>query len=316
MEKANENKQTVNAPDVASGMGELAQRAAVAPDFVEFTSPDGARGQCAVVPTVETSGRASVRLESVAKFCDEYRTNPVRRKGTAVLGDLDSLIAHVNRFKDDGSVVFADNDRDRPAITAVLDYHKAGSDGTPRFGSHRSLYKFPVSPEWAAWVKENGQEMSQAAFAEFVEAHIVDVIEYSPECLSAKTFAEKCGVAFATPAQVMELSRGLAVNVEGKFSTALNLQNGVKQIQFSESHTGENGAPLKVPGAFLVGIPVFRGEARYQVCVRLRYRKQGPALVWIMELWRHEEVFDAAIRGACDKVKEATELPLLYGSPE
>lgn len=316
MEKANENRQTVNAPDVASGMGELAQRAALAPQIQTITSPDGVIGQFAVLPTVEASGRVSVRLESVASYCDEYRPNPRRRKGVAVLGDLDSLIAHINRFKDGDSVVFADNKREQPTITAVLDYHKAGGDGIPRFAGHRSHYKFPVSPEWQTWTAANGKEMSQGAFAEFVEAHIVDVIEYSPECLSAKTFSDKCGVAFASPAQVMELSRGLAVNVEAKLATALNLQNGIKQIQFSESHTGENGAPLKVPGAFLIGIPVFRGEARYQVCVRLRYRKQGPSLNWIMDLWRHDEVFDAAIRGACDRVQEKTELPLLYGSPE
>ena len=316
MEKTNENRQTVNAPDVAAGMGELAQRAALAPQIQAIESPDGVRGQFAVLPTVEPSGRVSVRLASVAEYFDEYRPNPKRRKGTATLGDLDSLIAHINRFKDGDSAVFANNDRNHPTITAVLDYHKAGADGTPRFGGHRSRYEFPVSTEWQTWIAANGREMNQGAFAEFVEAHIVDVVGYFPECLSAKTFSEACGITFASPAQVMELSRGLAVNVECKFTTAVNLQNGVKQIQFSESHTGENGAPLRVPGAFLVGIPVFRGEARYQLCVRLRYRKQGPALTWIMELWRHEEVFDAAIRGACDVVEKATGLPLLYGSPE
>jgi uncharacterized protein YfdQ (DUF2303 family) len=312
----NEGKKTTISIESPLQVGELAQRAALSPQIQTIASPDGAEGQFAFVPTVDPSGRASVRLESLAQFCDEYRPHPIRREGTATLGDLDSLIEHVNRFKDGDSVVFANNDRAKPSITAVLDYHRAGSDGTPRFSGHRSHYQFPVSTEWQTWIAANGKEIQQGAFAEFVEAHIVDVIEYSPDCASAKVFAEKCGVSFASPAQIMELSRGLAVNVEAKLATALNLQNGIKQIQFTETHTGENGTMLKVPGAFLIGIPVFRGEARYQVCVRLRYRKQGSALTWIMELWRHDEVFDAAIRGACDKVKAATELPLLYGSPE
>jgi hypothetical protein len=315
MEPQKPNVQNVNAPDLASGMGELAQRAALAPRIETLESPDGIRGQCAVVPTVE-GGRVSVRLESIAKFYDEYRLSPVARKGTARLGDLESLIAHINRFKDADSVVFANTDRARPAITAVLDYHRGGSAGSPRFGAHRSHYDFPVSDEWTAWTVASGKELSQSAFAEFIEAHIVDVVEYSAEFKSAAMFAEKCGITFATPAQIMELSRGLSVNVEGKLASSVNLQNGVKQILFTESHTGENGAPLKVPGAFLVGIPVFRGESRYQVCVRLRYRKQGAALNWIMDLWRHDEVFDAAIRGSCDKVETATGLPLLVGTPE
>ena len=316
MEPQKPNVQTVNAPDIASGMGELAQKAALSPRIETVTSPDGITGQFAIVPTVEVGGRVSVRLESVAKFYDEYRLKPASRKGTAKLGDLASLVAHINRFKDADSVVFSDPDRARPTITAVLDYHRAGSTGDPRFGVHRSHYAFPMSDEWKAWTGASGAEMSQSSFAEFIEAHIVDVVEYSPEFKSAAMFAEKCGITFATPAQVMEISRGLSVNVEGKLAASVNLQNGVKQIQFTESHTGENGAPLKVPGAFLVGIPVFRAEARYQVCVRLRYRKQGASLAWIMDLWRHDEVFDAAIDDACDKVETATGLPLLVGTPE
>ena len=311
-----QNRQTVNAPDVASGMGELAQRAALAPRIENIESPDGVRGQFVIVPTVEGDGEVSVKLESLKEFYDEYRLKPIARKGTARLGDLASLIDHINRFKDPDSVVFANTDRTSPAITAVLDYHRIGATGEPRFGLHRSHYSFPVSDEWKAWTGACSKELSQGAFAEFIEAHIVDVIEYSPDFLSAALFAEKCGLTFATPAQIMELSRGLSVNVEGKLATSVNLQNGIKQIQFAESHTGENGALLRVPGAFLVGIPVFCAEARYQVCVRLRYRKQGASLTWIMELWRHEEVFDAAIKDACDKVEEATQLPLLVGTPE
>lgn len=311
-----ENKQTVNAPDLATGMGELAQRAALAPEIINLKSPDGIGAECLAVPTVEVGGRLSVRLESTSRFYDEYRPNPVRRKGTADLGDLASLVEHINRFKDGDSAVFANPNRNGPSITAVLDYHRAGSGGTPRFGVHRSHYAFPISDEWGAWTKAAGDEMTQTNFAEFIEAHIVDVTEYDPKFESAANFADKCGITFATSAQILELSRGLSVNVEGKLAATVNLQNGVKQIQFTESHSGENGQPLKVPGAFLVGIPVFRGEIGYQLCVRLRYRKSGASLVWIMELWRHEEVFDTAIKEACDMVKKATELPLLVGTPE
>jgi hypothetical protein len=309
------NNQTVNTPDIATGMGELAQRAALTPKIEDVMSPDGIKGQVAIIPFTE-GGRTTVKLESVARFYDEYRTNPVARKGTAKLGDLASLIAHINRFKDADSVVFASTSREKPGITAVLDYHRAGAKADARFGQHRSQYDFPLSEEWKAWTSASGREISMAEFAEFIEARIIDVVEYSPEFKSASVFAQKCGVAFATPAQIMELSRGLSVNVDCRLAASVNLQNGIKQIQFTESHNGENGSPLKVPGAFLIGIPVFRSETRYPVCVRLRYRKQGPSLTWIMELWRHDEVFDLAITDTCEKVKAATERPLFVGSPE
>lgn len=309
------NSQTMYATAEVSAVGELAKQAALAPSVVSITSPDGCQGQFVQIPVI-ADGKLTVRLDSVTRFYDEYRTRPAQRKGTATLGDLASLIKHVNRFKDTDSVVFADTDRNNPTITAVLDYHKAGSSSDPRFGYHRSHYEFPVSDEWKAWTGASGREMSQGSFAEFIESRIVDVVEFSPEFKSAQAFAEKCGITFATPAQVMELSRGLSITVDSKLATTVNLQNGIRQIQFSENHVGDNGTALKVPGAFLVGIPAFRGEARYQVCVRLRYRKSGATLNWIMDLWRHEEVFDAAIRDACEKVEQATGLPLLYGNPE
>ena len=303
---------TVNPLD----LGELAQRSVLKPEILDIKSPDGVCGQVAIIPGVDSSGSRTVRLESVAKFFDEYREKPMRRKGTANLADLPSLIAHINRFKDADSAIFANTDRARPSITAVLDYNLAGSDNDPRFGQHRSHYAFPVSEEWTSWTKVNGEEMDQAKFAEFIESHLVDVVEPSTAGESAKLFAEKSGVTFATPGRLLELSHGLSISVGQKVVQAINLQSGERQVQFSEEHSDQNGAPLKVPGAFLIGIPVFRADARYQVCVRLRYRKQGGLLTWSMNLWRHEEVFDHAINQACELVKAGTQLPLMVGTPE
>lgn len=298
-------------------VAEVAQRSALAPEIVDFTSPDGVPGQFAIVPTVEDDGRASVDLVSVAKFCDENRPNPRRRTGTANMGDLASLVAHAKRFKDADSVLFASTDRAQPSITAVLDYHRQGSEGVPRFGTHRSRYAFPVSDEWKAWTNVNRKELSQGDFAEFIETYLVDAIDPKEAGNTAKGFSDKCGVEFATPSRLLELSRGLSINVGMKLAQQNDLQSGVKQIQFEETHSDKNGAPLKVPGAFLIGIPVFRSDARYQVCVRLRYRKrEGGALVWVLDLWRHEEVFDHAILQACEFVKKETGLPLLVGTPE
>lgn len=307
-----ENQETTRPLEVA----ELAHRAVVQPVIMNLTTPDGVTGQFAFVPQVEGTGRTTVRLESVAKFADEYRVEPRLRVGTAKMYDLASLIAHVNRFKDCDSVIFADTDRNNPSITAVLDYHRVGATSKPRFGKHLSKYTFPVSDEWLAWTGVHGDEMGQQDFAEFIESHLVDVIDPSSAGESAKQYAEKCGVTFGTPSRLLELSRGLSISVGEKVVQAYNLQSGEKQIQFSETHSDSAGAPLKVPGAFLIGIPVFRADARYQVCVRLRYRKREGSLTWAMDLWRHEEVFDAAIRQACQFVSDGTQLPLFVGTPE
>jgi len=296
---------------------ELAQRAALAPKIIDIESSDGVKGQAAVIPVVEPTGRMTVKLESVGKFCDENRDKPRRRMGTACLSDIASLVDHVKRFKDEDSVIFANTDRANPSMTAVLDYHRKTAAGDPRFGQHRSQYLFPMSAEWKAWTQINGKEMIQAGFAEFIETCIVDVLDPKTAMDAAKAFADKCDIEFAQPSKLLQLSRGLAVHAGVKVANTINLASGEKQIIFEETHTDEKGEPLKVPGAFLVGIPVFRSDARYQVCVRLRYRKrEGGVLVWVLDLWRHEDVFDHAILQACEKVKKDTGLPLLVGTPE
>lgn len=104
------------------------------------------RGIAPEVPILLTP--KGLLFHSLKKTLDEYLPRPERRQGTAELLDLDSFVAHVNRFKDRDSVVFADNrwqapapatsdrekaDRDRlpnkgwttPKLLALLDYHEA-----------------------------------------------------------------------------------------------------------------------------------------------------------------------------------------------
>jgi hypothetical protein len=52
------------------------------------------------------------------KDFEPYRDAPRFRHGIATMLSLDSLIEHVNRFKDGDSVVFANDDRKNPSLTA------------------------------------------------------------------------------------------------------------------------------------------------------------------------------------------------------
>lgn len=255
-----------------------------------------------------------------ASVFDQYRTNPLRRAGTATMLSLDSLIDHVNRFKDADTVVFADDNRSAPSMTAVLDYHRAGASGDPRFGKHRSLYAFPLSDEWKAWSKANAEVMSMADFAAFLEERIIDVLfvepgEDLPEDVQRMLDALGSG-AVASPNKLMELARGLQINESAVVQEAVNLQSGEATIRFQAEHTDQNGAPLKVPSIFLIGIPVFNNGPLYRLAARLRYRKNAGKIVFWYDLWRTDRTFDHAFTEAVQRVKIETELPVLIGKPE
>lgn len=263
---------------------------------------------------------------------DGWRTRPRFRTGTAALLSLASLIEHINRFKDEQSAIFANNDRSAPTITAVLDYHPQGGqlEGTQaRVGMHRSHYAFPLSDEWLAWTKANKRVMKMGEFAEFLEERIIDVIGLIPgeDTVSEELqkYIASCGGAdtIADPAKLMDLARGLHVHEDSVVTEAVRLSSGEGQVSFEVTHRDAAGHKLVVPNLFLIAIPIFKngiaeddGNPFYRIAARLRYRKTGEGIVFWYDLWRLDRAFDHAFNEACQRVVAETALPLLLGRPE
>lgn len=269
-----------------------------------------------------------------ASTYDDYIDAPRFRRGKAVLTNLDSFIAHVNRFKDSESVVFACDDRTKPSLTCVLDYHPSNTvietEGgppeigvaAPRFGRHRSQFDFPLSDEWQAWSAKNGEKnaMGVADFAAFLEDRIGDVAAPGEFAIPqyAETYIDRIGGKdrIATPSQLVELSKGLHINENAAVRNAANISTGEGEVIFTTEHTGEGGAPLRIPTSFQIGIPVFRNDAWYGLVARLRYRLRGGGIVFWYDLYRLDLVFDNAFNFAVEKVRNETGLPALRGAPE
>lgn len=259
---------------------------------------------------------------------DQYRPHPKRRRGVANFTKVSSLIDHVNRFKNEDSALFASDGRDRPSIVAVLNYHDAVNDlngeatpiePKPRFGDHRSVFRFPLSDEWAAWTGNDGKPMTMATFARFLEDRIIDVVDPSGDFKPSEDlqqFINICGGKTASPAKLIELSRGLQVFENSVVGEAIKLSSGESQIEFKSEHVDAKGKPLNVPGLFLIAIPVFKHDVRYRIAARLRYRKTSEGLFFIYDLWRVDNAFDTALSEACEIIRDKTGLPLFYGSPE
>lgn len=243
---------------------------------------------------------------SLKPYKDALRTRPERKVGTATLTTLDSFITHVNASKGASSAVFAS-----PAeLVAVYDYH--GTE--PAFCQHRGVYEFPVSDEWRAWTRVNGESLPQHTFAEFIESHITDVA--TPKDSDAATYFAELGFTLASPSALLALSRGLRVRVEQEAVSRPNLSTGELEVSFKEQHTTDVGAPLKVPGGFVLHIAPHVCGARYAVPVRLRYRVANGKVLWTMILHRIELVLRDALDDAVKKVAEQTDLPVYHGSPE
>lgn len=305
-------------PDTAEGVGEMIRQTIALldthtkPTLVTLTGEGGEQ-----IPAYVD--REGVHVLPIEDF-DPYLAEPRFRGGSAMLLDLDSFIEHTNRFKDDGSVVFADNNRLAPSLTAVLDYHPAGSDSAARWGRHRGTFAFPLSDEWKAWHEFDGKAMDMANFARFLEDHITDVLPSGFRTLNEhqQEYVNRLGgdERIAEPSKLMEISTGLQVFERAETVNAVRLDTGEANMTFVSQHQDAQGGSLKVPSLFVIGIPVLVNGPTYQVLVRLRYRTQSGKVVFFYELWRTDRVFDHAFEEATEKVGEQTGLPVLLGKPE
>lgn len=276
------------------------------------TTPRGEVALFAVVP----NGK---QLVSVRQYAEEYLKKPLRRIGTSTHQTIGSFIDHVLRFANDDTAVFADPKPLAPSLTAVLDYHPEGGNvEEAAFGKHRSVYAAPLSAEWKAWVAKNGAVFSQAEFAGFLEERLLDVVVVTGETADEglRQLAAEIQGAYASPSQLMKLSRGLEVNVDSVVKEVLTLDTGEIDIKYTEQHKDGAGAPMKVPNLFAIQIPVFYAGHVYRIPVRLRYRVSGGRVTWSYQLVRIDRVFDDAFGEVIEQVRTNTTAQVFVGSPE
>lgn len=256
-------------------------------------------------------------LTSLKSILDEFRLLPDRRRGTAHLRDAESFVTLANRFKSADSAIFADPNRAAPKLVAVFDYHPAGGEATKAdWLKHFASYAPPLSDEWKAWNGKNGSSMQQADFAAFIEERVTDLIVPKLDDPRLKTYADLVEGVWATPSQMVQLSRSLTINVESVVKNAQTLNSGEVSIIFEEIHKDGAGEPLKVPTLFTIAIPVFYAGDLYRIAARLRYRRNGGTISWSYQLVRPDLVFDDAFNGIVEKARADTGLPVLLGTPE
>ncbi len=258
--------------------------------------------------------RQDGRVEGIERLFEAYRFAPARKTGTAKITTLESFIELVNRHKTADSAIFASTDWQKPSLTAVIDYHENANGGTAANGKHRIHYEFPLSEEWKAWNAINGEKMAQVEFAEFIEDHIAELS--APDTMEEEDFRGKFGFKVAYPNELVALSRGLQVHTESRVKNNVVLQTGEGEITWDEEHRDAGGNKLNVPGMFILSVPpFFMGDAA-RIPVRLRYRVQAGAVVWICQLYRPDVHITQQVMRDLERAASETELPHFQGTPE
>ncbi|MDN5786523.1 DUF2303 family protein [Pseudorhodobacter sp.] len=279
---------------------------------------------------------------SVKSLTEEYRSafeylKPSRRKGTARLSTLQSVIDWANRFKGDTSALFANPDQSTPSLTCIADYHAAGAaeydadygDSSARHCHHRAVYNFPLSKEWQRWKKVSGVAMDKAEIGQFIEDNAKDFIDPSPFLMNPSIKSETANweVAFNEIAQkikgrfgqyvkLLEMSRAFEVNESSNLKVTRNPVTGEQSIGFVNEHQDAEGKPISIPDLFIIAIPVFLSGDLYPLPIRFQYRKNGQTIKFTLTIYDPDRAFDDAFTGAVTMATEQTALPLFEGTPE
>jgi uncharacterized protein YfdQ (DUF2303 family) len=294
-------------PNNVKEIAELARRAEL-PAVLEITEKSIREEP---IPVVGRWSGGQLHLESLKNLLADWRDAPERIEGRAKADTLGSFVDLVNRHKNDDSAVFG-NLGTRPAFTAVIDYHTV--DHSPKFGRHRIVYEFPLSPEWIAWQVMNGKPMSQSDWAAFIEEHIADLS--SPYDAEKSQYEPLFQTTIASPSDLITMSRGMQIAVDARVKEVRNLQSGEAEIVYEEVHKDGSGQKLVVPGLFVLNLPLFVGSQPTRLVARLRYRRQDSKITWFYQLYRADLVLRAELQNAFDQVGTETGLPTFEAAPE
>lgn len=209
----------------------------------------------------------------------EIAERPLRIMQAVKVRDAASFLAYHALYSDENTRAFAS--RDNGCVLAVLDYHKS-DDKTARFCGHSVTLALRHTEEWEKWTKNNGKQMEQSEFAEFIEDNAPDVVEPSA-------------------AAMYELATTLQATTHVDFKQAVNLQNGEVQLRYEETINGKFGkGETQIPRTFKISIGVYDGQDPILMEARIRFRNKNNKLTFWYQLlyadrWKRE-AFNAVVK--------------------
>jgi len=209
-----------------------------------------------------------------------------------------SLRDYVKRFKNDGTLLFADIMAN--SIVGAIDYHRApvedaAGEGnpSPRLGTHNVTLNLPFSEEWKRWTGKNESLMDQIEFADFLEENAMDVTD-------------------PTGASLLELCRDLHASQGSNFRSAIRMGDVVHiQVESEKNATTSDG--LELPTEFTISVPVYFGEPNIKLTCLMRRKVGHGELQLGYKIVRAEKERQSEFQRIVEAVSVDTDTLAVYG---
>lgn len=227
----------------------------------------GASGELVHVDTIDVAG--IVR--------DHAAKGPDRLAGTVQVHTPDTLVAYAARhLHADTTTLWGDVENAR--LTVIFNDHGDQTEDSPGWGDHRTVLDLKPSPEWQAWTRLNEKGMSQEELAEFLEEHLLEVVDPDGSTL-------------------LEVTRTFQATTGATFRRAQSLHSGQVQITWQEEGEAKAGTSgqLEVPREFTIRVRPFVGTSHVDVKGMFRYRVSSGSLQLGFRLLNLDEHRRAAV---------------------
>lgn len=228
---------------------------------------------------------AGASLQSLEKFL----TRPVATTINHTFTRAQSLIDFAKRFKNEAMTVSFCELRNTFMVRVDDDL-----PSRPSWRSHSGSLTLKYSPEATAWFDGagKGKARNQEDFALFIEDHLVDIIDPKGSDMLA---------------MVLEFKSVTTAS----FSSAIRLNDGNVQVAYAvESRPGT----VCFPERLKIFIPIFHGQSRTEIDLRVRYRVNDAKLQLWYEIVAKDAILLREIERYVEQVETGIGLPVLFRS--
>lgn len=190
---------------------------------------------------------------------------PYRMKGTTQVENADSFVIAVENQKPPGYQPIVYADESTRSVTAVLNQQQvAEGEVRPGWGDHRVELSLTTSPEWTAWLGQDGEFLGQQDFAEFIQSRIDEITTDDPR------HEDAC----PSQAEMLDLAQSFQANLTARFDRGHHLDSGQTRMIYTEDIQATAGTrqEMTVPDQFSIVVRPFLGHDPVYVRARIRYR--------------------------------------------
>lgn len=210
---------------------------------------------------------------------EQYKNNPLRRRGDIVLLDIESFVSCVNNETENektSPVIYIDNSK----IASFINYTSIhGDQELPGWCDYQASMDLIKTVEWNNWVRNlSGSSISQSEFVEFIEDNFKDIIQTTTPT----------GKTSPSAADMLTVASKFAMKTNVNFKQSFRNSDGETKLVYEEEKQSTSG-DISVPDEFMIQIPVIQGaevQTTYQMVVKLKVRAQGGSLSFICRVVR------------------------------